>query len=73
MVSPPVEPAKELKMLPLTIVPPVPSRVRVRELFVLLFKSIPPLKVIDPLVALIVASALGVMLPLQVAALGLLL
>jgi hypothetical protein len=69
----PVEPAKELEMFPLTMIPPVPSRVRVREDAALLLMLTPPLKEIDPFVALIVESALGVMLPLQLAALALVL
>ena len=73
LVNDPVEPAKEFEMLPLTMISPVPSRVRARLVAALLFKSIPPLKVIDPLVALIVEPLLGVMLPPQVAALALLL
>ena len=73
MTRVPVEPAKEFEMLPLTMSPPVPSRVIVREDTALLFKSIPPLRVIDPLVALIVEPAVGAMLPLKLAALALLL
>ena len=69
----PVEPANELEMLPLRMSPPVPSRVRVRELAALPAKLIPPLSVIVPLLALMVEESVCAMLPLQLAALLLLL